>query len=258
VPKIRRIDFYPDDWLAGTIELDDAERGVFISICMLIYAKGGPIGVPLLRAYSTGHGNRTNRCLARLESLGKIVRNGEEITQKRCENELERARKRLEKAQQNGAKGGRPNGLAKPGGFLSEKTNNQQPTTNIQQESPLRGEDAQPQTGVSHARRGARLAPDWAPSLASREFAESHGLDPDAVFEQFRDYWMSKAGNATKLDWDATFRVWCRNEAGRRKSNGQRKFSAVDKLHIGGRLAAEAFEAKGRARDETVKPLLDC
>ena len=41
--KPRRTDFYPDDWLAGTLELTLEEEGAYIRICALIYSKGGPI-----------------------------------------------------------------------------------------------------------------------------------------------------------------------------------------------------------------------
>ncbi len=41
--KPRRADFYPDDWLAGTLELTLEEEGAYIRICALIYSKGQPI-----------------------------------------------------------------------------------------------------------------------------------------------------------------------------------------------------------------------
>src|SRR6266550_4962834 len=102
--KIRRIDFYPDDWISGTRELADDERGVYIGICMLIYARGGPINIGLIKAWSSSHGNSFNRIIGRLEKLGKIIRNGPEIDQKRCANELERARKRVGNAKEKAAK----------------------------------------------------------------------------------------------------------------------------------------------------------
>lgn len=65
-------------------------------------------------------------------------------------------------------------------------------------------------------RRGTRLAADWAPSDADRGFAQEQGLDSDAVAARFRDHWHSKAGrDGAKLDWPATWRNWCRNDADR-------------------------------------------
>lgn len=71
-------------------------------------------------------------------------------------------------------------------------------------------------------RRGTRLpdafVPDW-------DFAAGAGFGraaAEAEFEKFRDYWRAKAGReATKLDWQATWRNWIRN-AGRPRAFGGR------------------------------------
>lgn len=103
--KIRRVDFSPDEWLAGTYELSEFDRGVYITICALIYSRGERIGEELLRRHCQAHGNALNFSLLRLENAGKIARNGSEISQKRCENELETAQKRLRNASENGTLG---------------------------------------------------------------------------------------------------------------------------------------------------------
>jgi uncharacterized protein YdaU (DUF1376 family) len=95
--KIRRVDWYPADWLEGTAELSYFDAGVYADICNLIYARGGPIDVSLLQARGKCHGNQLNAALIRLERHGKIIRNGSEIDQKRCENELARRRKTIRK-----------------------------------------------------------------------------------------------------------------------------------------------------------------
>lgn len=77
----------------------------------------------------------------------------------------------------------------------------------------------QPGEKNGRAPRGSRLAEDWQPGSAEIQFALGLGLEPAAVAEQFRDYWHSAAGKrATKVDWPATWRVWCRREAGDRRS----------------------------------------
>lgn len=61
--------------------------------------------------------------------------------------------------------------------------------------------------------RGSRLPENWRLSDHNRDYALEQGLDPERTLEKFRDYWHSKTGqNATKLDWDATWRNWCRRE----------------------------------------------
>jgi hypothetical protein len=66
-------------------------------------------------------------------------------------------------------------------------------------------------------KRGTRLPDDWQPSEADSKYAEGLGLDVRRVAEDFRCYWLSKAGkDATKVDWSLTWQGWCRREADRR------------------------------------------
>ena len=41
--KVRRVDLYADEWLAGTSKLGPNEGWVYVQICMLIYSHNGPI-----------------------------------------------------------------------------------------------------------------------------------------------------------------------------------------------------------------------
>lgn len=106
--KVRRVDFYPDDWIAGTVGLDALERGIYITACAMIYSHGGPIRKDELKRCSGCHGNAYRRALARLVDLGKIIENEADFDVKRCGIELEKARIRVGNAQENGVKGGRP------------------------------------------------------------------------------------------------------------------------------------------------------
>jgi hypothetical protein len=87
-----------------------------------------------------------------------------------------------------------------------------------------------PPGGMKHVARGTRLAADWKPGEDGRKFALSLSLDLDAVTEDFRDHWLAKPGTAaTSLDWNRSFRKWCR-EAARRESRrpAARKAAAPD------------------------------
>lgn len=65
--------------------------------------------------------------------------------------------------------------------------------------------------------RATRLGADWKlpddwRQWARLNFAQSTDAMVTAEAEQFRDFWISKAGReAAKLDWQATWRNWCRN-----------------------------------------------
>lgn len=67
------------------------------------------------------------------------------------------------------------------------------------------------------ASRGARIDPDWSPSLAERQFAKQEGLselETNREAVRFRDYWKGRAGSGgIKLDWTATWQNWIRTSA---------------------------------------------
>ena len=78
---------------------------------------------------------------------------------------------------------------------------------------------AQSAPPAPRAKVARRLPNDWTLSEDDRRFAEDLGLDPDGVAAGFRDYWLAAGGtNARKLDWSATWRIWCRRECERRPS----------------------------------------
>jgi len=65
-------------------------------------------------------------------------------------------------------------------------------------------------------KRGTRIPPDFLPDEGGQELALSLGLNLQATLDHFRDFWASKPGQGgVKLDWQATWRVWCRNTKGR-------------------------------------------
>ncbi len=73
------------------------------------------------------------------------------------------------------------------------------------------------------SKTGTRLENSgWTPCDKARAFATECGLDPEEIWADFQDYWTAKAGaNASRLDWLATWRNWCR----RNKQNRSRGIS---------------------------------
>lgn len=60
-----------------------------------------------------------------------------------------------------------------------------------------------------------RLPADWVPSEADVRFCKTQrpDLDPFAIADQFRDYWIAQPGaKGRKADWPATWRNWIRNQ----------------------------------------------
>ncbi|MBB5663240.1 hypothetical protein GGE68_001416 [Rhizobium leguminosarum] len=67
----------------------------------------------------------------------------------------------------------------------------------------------------SETKRGTRLPADWALPAGWGRWAVGEGFEEKSIrieADKFRDFWCSKAGkDATKLDWEATWRNWMRN-----------------------------------------------
>lgn len=66
-------------------------------------------------------------------------------------------------------------------------------------------------------KRGSRLADDWVlpkpwGEWALSQFPNWSVQEIRTESEKFRDFWVAKSGkDAAKLDWEATWRNWCRN-----------------------------------------------
>ena len=123
----------------------------------------------------------------------------------RADNEIAEYQRFIEKQKANGSKGGRPKKshrkpTANP--TQSQKKPNQEPITNNQEPNKERT-------------RGSRLSADFVLPKEWADWArqERPDLDLRSVGEQFKDYWSAKAGSgSTKLDWQATWRNWVRNQ----------------------------------------------
>jgi hypothetical protein len=70
-------------------------------------------------------------------------------------------------------------------------------------------------TRVIGAREANRLPDDWQPMDDDLALARSLLPAPLVEYElgKFRDYWHAKPKDATKRDWSATWRNWCRRTA---------------------------------------------
>lgn len=89
----------------------------------------------------------------------------------------------------------------------------------------LNQQPSSPPTEEAAQKRGAtgtRITRDWTPDplVRSSMAQERPDVDIDTEHAKFIDYWWSKSGkDATKLDWNATWRNWIRSARG--KQNGQ-------------------------------------
>jgi hypothetical protein len=89
-------------------------------------------------------------------------------------------------------------------------------------------------------RSDSRLDPSWQPTQADLAYAEKIGVNAATEAENFRDFWISKAGpNGLKRDWAAVWRNWCRKA---KEMKGRTNGHKPD-------LSAVAFELARRGDD---------
>lgn len=96
--RIFCVDFYPETWLIETNDLTLEQRGVYIQICALIYAKQSNIqNDAAWIARNCNCPTRTaSRIILELISLDKLQIVGEQLTNRRCKKEIYLKTKRLE------------------------------------------------------------------------------------------------------------------------------------------------------------------
>ena len=129
--KIRHVDFYADEYLAGVATLSAVDIGVYWTACAMIYSRGGPIEIADLKGFMRLHWRAFDASMARLIKAGKLTLEGGQVSCKRCASELQKAVTKVLQWSQNGSKGGRPskqiNDLPKPNGYDARAKGNQEP-----------------------------------------------------------------------------------------------------------------------------------
>jgi hypothetical protein len=227
--KARRVDYYPDEYIAGVGGILRAdEQGVYWMICTLIMSEGHAIeeNDRRLSALCGIRPSDARRIIEKLVANGKIGRQSDgKLFQNRAQSEVERSLKRIQTASENGSNGGRPSEKdkgkqpdKKAGGLSDEKltTNHQLPTTNPKGKGTP---DGVPK------KRSARLPQDWQCPEEWIEDAVSAGLSrhkATSEAERMKNWSLSNR-NGAKLDWLATWRNWYRDKVDQPKSKGTTK-----------------------------------
>ncbi|WP_068419923.1 DUF1376 domain-containing protein [Labrenzia sp. OB1] len=222
---------YPRDFIEGTIGMEFEVKCTYRVILDLIYMQGGDL--PDDARYISGllgcSIRKWKSIREKLIAADKIVVSGEFLTNYRALKQLETLSKLRDKNRENGSRSNKNNSLTKA-------------TAELTRVKPEPEPDKKEPKGSQ--KRGTRLPPDWTLSNRNIQDAQACGLTTDEVRHEankFRDYWISATGaKASKLDWDATWRNWCRNAAERKpagrgrpvgnRSNGEKLANAFDEL----------------------------
>lgn len=130
------------------------------------------------------------------------------ILSKRLTEEWEKANAAHERRKNAGSKGGKAKCL---------KTNETEPSNAVALSKQPEPEPYKEREAKASPKKkiGTRLSEDWALPQEWGDWALSEGWPEHGVrleAEKFRDFWIAKSGrDATKVNWQATWRNWMRN-----------------------------------------------
>lgn len=217
------LDWYkrePQAYLGGVQGMTAREHAVYAVTLDLIYANGGAINndPKWIAGWISDMGQAAVRkTIEILIARGKLLIDGEFLTQKRAKNEAKTKEKLRENAEKNGKKGGeksaelrakprKNNALAEPP--ASRKIQADKRKEEKEKEEP----NGSSQKEASPKKRKSRLSEDWRLPREWGLWAVQQGMDePTARREadQFKDHHIGH-GN-TMLDWKRAWQTWVRN-----------------------------------------------
>ena len=217
---------YPADFRKGTLELNHLEYAVYSMLVDWMYELGGPI--PYDEAVIAHHVRLSPQkwrvVRKRLLDLQKLfIQQGglfnhrvKEVLAERSAEALADDPKQPQLPFQVGGQGGGNLGDLNPDldgkKVIDINERRTQRQSQIQEEREDSKREAPPDS-----KRGTRLPADWGLSDDMRAWAQINlSANPHVIqttLERFRDYWIAIPGQrGCKLNWDATWRNWCRRE----------------------------------------------
>ena len=199
------------DFIKDTSFLTNEEVGIYLKLLWLYYDSKQPLPNSLFELSMKVNAREQQNSLDSILNMFFTLRN-DLWHHNRCDKEISHYHQQLTTASKAGKASAAKRALNKNSTGVEraldsrstdvQPTSNHEPITNNQQPNKERT-------------RGSRLSADFVLPTEWADWAkqERPDLDLRSVGEQFRDYWSAKAGSgSTKLDWQATWRNWVRNQ----------------------------------------------
>lgn len=209
----------PAAWDFGTADLSLEEEAAYLRIVNAIHKHDGPVP-DIDRVLAGLFRTSTRKARSLVDALVKaeklIIEDGKIWNERARSDLVHRGFVTVSRAE-SGAKGGRTRAVNAANALENKDTDQANASSRIEKNR----EEEKREAIASPKKRGSRLPDGWVLPRSWGEWALSEGYAADVVrreAENFKDYWHSKAGpTATKLDWEATWRIWIRKAP---KGNG--------------------------------------
>lgn len=241
---------YVADYLADTQHLTTEQHGAYLLLLMTMWRNAGSLPNDEKKLARIAHVSLKRWHIIAGDVMAFFDISDGRITQKRLSEELQKAVSKSEKRKTSGSLGGKAKSLK----------NNEQGLANA---SVLLKHSSEPDirnikkdTNVSQ-KKGCRLPDDFQPDFS---FATQKGFSQDearTLFESFRDYWTAKTGkDATKRDWQATWRNWVRSPYNRKLRGFNHAKSREERKSTGRQFAEAVFNICDRQGLDPHKPIV--
>ena len=241
---------YVADYLADTQHLTTEQHGAYLLLLMTMWRNAGSLPNDEKKLARIAHVSLKRWHIIAGDVMAFFDISDGRITQKRLSEELQKAVSKSEKRKTNGSLGGKAKSLK----------NNEQGLANA---SVLLKHSSEPDirnikkdTNVSQ-KKGCRLPDDFQPDFS---FATQEGFSQDearTLFESFRDYWTAKTGkDATKRDWQATWRNWVRSPYNKKIKGFNHAKSREERKSTGRQFAEAVFDICDRQGLDPHQPIV--
>ena len=187
------------EWVSNTAHLTHNEESAYLRLICFYYDSERPFNFGDLPMIFRKCRINDDLGMSMLNEFFSFDEENNVWVHDRCEKEIAKYHAKSEQASRAGK--------ASAKSRLNARSTDVQPIIN--QESLIINQS------IGKAKRGTRLAQDWVLPKEWKAWAMQArpSLNIDETAESFRDFWHSKAGaTAVKLDWQATWRNWVRNQ----------------------------------------------
>lgn len=200
----------PSAWDFGTSELSLEQEAAYLRIVNAIHKHDQPVpdNDRVLAGMFRCSTRKARALLNALIEAGKVQIIDGKITNERASSDLVRRGFISSSRAESGAKGGRTRAERQDKSLENKETSQAIASPRIEENR----EEKEEPIGSSK-KRASRLSATWTLPKPWGDFALSQGMPEFNVrreADRFRDYWTSKSKDASKLDWEATWRNWVR------------------------------------------------
>jgi len=227
--------FYVGDYIQKTLHLTTEQHGAYLLLLMALWNADANLPNDQAKLARIARVSPKRWPLVWGEISGFFTIADGHISQDRLTKEHQKVLSISQERKLSGSIGGTAKALKDKDARLASATILPDVCHGISEPEP---EEEKREAKASQKKRGSRLPNDWFLPKAWGDWALSEGCQIEFIRTEaanFKDYWNSAAGqSASKLDWEATWRIWIRKELKKqpkpRKSDNAQFGAAIHQL----------------------------